>query len=78
MFSRPFRKMCADRMPLKAYIKVWLRRCQGKCRDMRRDNAAQSVEWGLTAHMSEKVRKGFTAPDFYSSILADGHYCCEP
>ena len=33
-------EMCASEMPLKAYIDGPLRRCQGKCRDMRRENAA--------------------------------------
>ena len=34
-----------------------MRRCHGKSRDMRRENASQSVEWGLLAQMSaEEVR----------------------
>ena len=33
--SRPFREMCADEMPPKAYIDDRLRRCQGESRDMR-------------------------------------------
>lgn len=33
-------EMCACGMPPKAYIDGRLRRCQGKCRDMRRQDAA--------------------------------------
>lgn len=33
-------EMCASEMPLKAYIDGRLRRSQGKCRDMRKENAA--------------------------------------
>ena len=38
MSSLPFREMCADRMPPKAYIDGRLRRCQVKDQDVCRES----------------------------------------
>lgn len=48
--------MCADEMPPRAWNNGFLRRCQEKSRDMRRENGIQGVERGLPAHMSMKER----------------------